>query len=346
MLDFIVIGDFTVDHILKVADPDIINSVDELKYTVTFPFPSKLHLGDKPETHAGGNAYNAATALAKLGLQTGVYSIIGDDANGEGMKRDLVKAGVNCDMVVIDKEGNETNNAFVITIGGDRLILGYHNLRKYELPHLPATKYVYLTSVGEDDVPLFTEILKQKEQQNFQLVFCPGTRQIQEHFTDVKEVMLHTDVLILNKKEAKDLSRLQTESDENLLSGLHRLGPKVVVMTRSHKGSMAYDGKNYYKVGALPVETVETTGAGDSYASTLCAALSMGETLEEAMKWGAINAAHVVMKYGATDGLLDAATLKKELAANTDKLKYVEPITGEAGPIATYHPANPTEQGI
>ena len=54
---------------------------------------------------------------------------------------------------------------------------------------------------------------------------------------------------------------------------------------------------------------MEKTGAGDAYASGLISALVSGESFEEAMVWGALNASSVIGKTGAQNGLLTKTEL-------------------------------------
>ncbi|HTK39297.1 MAG TPA: hypothetical protein VL362_00350, partial [Patescibacteria group bacterium] len=44
-------------------------------------------------------------------------------------------------------------------------------------------------------------------------------------------------------------------------------------------------------------------GAGDAFASTIVAALALGETMETALLWAPINSMNVVQKLGAQAGL-------------------------------------------
>ncbi|MCA9379404.1 carbohydrate kinase family protein [Candidatus Dojkabacteria bacterium] len=330
MFDFVVIGDIIVDRIVKITDPKIISTIDTKEHTVMFPYPAKRQLDMAPETHAGGNAYNAATAIRKLGLNTAMFTVVGNDHEGSKMIEDIKALGVDCSLVQVDGE-NTTNSSVIMSINGDRVLFSYHHKRTYTLPQLPETKYVYLTSIGEDDAPLFHSVVEQKQKMGFKLVFSPGTLQIEESFADIKEVMQHTDVLILNKQEAVSLSRLNTESNENLLRGLHNFGPKQVVITRSERGSVASTGSEIIKQGALQVATVECTGAGDAYSSTLAAALCMNESLQTAMSWGTINSASVIGTIGATNGLLSLGEIKQQLEQKKDQFVYTEATSSEVG---------------
>lgn len=327
MFDFIVIGDLAVDRLLRITDSTIVDSIDPNAHTVTLPYPSKVRLAKAPITIGGGNSFNAVKTLSKLGLQTALYTVVGTDEDGQRMLEQLKQLGVDCSLVQTD-EVEPTNNSFILSIGSDRVLFSHHHQREYKLPELPETRFVYLTSVGENDKLLFDQVIANKQKRDFKLVFSPGTLQTTEEFSDIKAIMAVTDYLIVNKQEAKVLSRLASDSNENLLSGLAGMGPKNIIITRAAHGSIAFDGQNTIKVGALQVPAVETTGAGDTYSATVAAALSLGVTLETAMQWGAVNAAQVISSIGV-DKMLDRATLEANLQTQVSNLVYTEPTVDE-----------------
>ena len=84
-------------------------------------------------------------------------------------------------------------------------------------------------------------------------------------------------------------------------------GAKKVVITDGPNGSYAsYEGKlvsmpNYPD----PAPPYDRTGAGDAFASTIVAALALGESMETALLWAPINSMSVVQKLGAQAGLLN-----------------------------------------
>jgi sugar/nucleoside kinase (ribokinase family) len=78
------------------------------------------------------------------------------------------------------------------------------------------------------------------------------------------------------------------------------------VITDGANGAMAYDSINgkFMKVGVLPVDAYERTGAGDAFGSGCLSALIHGKTLDEALLWGTCNSASVIGYTGSQKGLL------------------------------------------
>ena len=58
---------------------------------------------------------------------------------------------------------------------------------------------------------------------------------------------------------------------------------------------------------------VDSTGAGDAFASTIVSALIHGKTLDEALTWAPINSMSVVQQVGAQKGLLTKEKLEEYL---------------------------------
>ncbi len=305
-----VIGDVLMDYHLQIpsAAGATRREQDEI---LELPFPTKIPLAEPIEAMPGGNAFNVAMVLAKLGLHTQIYTEVGEDSAGNQIIQDLDRLGVDTSFIKQHSGKAATNTAVILSTGGDRVIFTYHYPRDYQLPNLAETKYVYLTSVGEDDHKLFQEVLKSKMSNNFKLMFSPGSTQLREEFAEIAPAMAASDLLLLNKDEAQSLTRSNSEDDEQLVWMLADFGPKAIVMTKSAQGSIALWEGEVIRVGAKKVDVVDTTGAGDTFSATVCAALSIGKDIRTAMEWGALHSANVVQGVGCEDFLLNKEELEQ-----------------------------------
>ncbi|MBM3643321.1 MAG: adenosine kinase [Alphaproteobacteria bacterium] len=105
------------------------------------------------------------------------------------------------------------------------------------------------------------------------------------------------DIVFANEDEAKAL--YQVSSFEDALAAM-RAEAKVAAITRSEKGSVALRGGETVAVPAQPVaRVVDTTGAGDLYASGFLFGLARGKPLAECARLGGIAAAEVISHVGA-----------------------------------------------
>ena len=90
------------------------------------------------------------------------------------------------------------------------------------------------------------------------------------------------------------------QEDSYILSHLKKIssfGPEIVTATLGEKGSISYDGKEFYRCGIIPVKTVNTVGAGDSYIAGFTYGVIQGWTIPECQQFGARLSASVVTKF-------------------------------------------------
>ncbi len=74
---------------------------------------------------------------------------------------------------------------------------------------------------------------------------------------------------------------------------------QVAALTRSEKGSVAVRGSEVVRVAAEPVKAIDTTGAGDLYASGFLYGLTQNFPLDVCSKLGSICAAEIISHMGA-----------------------------------------------
>jgi ribokinase len=113
--------------------------------------------------------------------------------------------------------------------------------------------------------------------------------------------------------------RYETRPDIHaLFVGMAKLPPRLFVITDGDAGTHAFDRAHYYRgLPADNVTVVETTGAGDAFASTFTAACLWGEPMEQAIHLGMTNAESVLGQRGAKAGLLTRDALYARARNNT-----------------------------
>jgi sugar/nucleoside kinase (ribokinase family) len=107
----------------------------------------------------------------------------------------------------------------------------------------------------------------------------------------------HVDILFANEAEAKAL--YQTEDlDESV--ALARADCEIAAITRSEKGAIILNGPSTFEISAEPLDQViDTTGAGDLFASGFLAGFVQGRHLADCGRMGAIAASEVISHIGA-----------------------------------------------
>jgi sugar/nucleoside kinase (ribokinase family) len=222
----------------------------------------------------------------------------------------LEREGVDTHLVRFDP-GQPSNRNFVLWYGEDRTILVHHETYDYHWPHLSpreTPRWVYLSSVGSDAHEYYDRIgAWLDEDPSVRLAFQPGTRQIAQGARGtLAGLYRHTEVLVCNREEAVELGGGDHGDLGQVLESLHRLGPRIAVVTDGPDGAYASDGVRRYRVPAYPDASTpkERTGAGDAFASTLIGALVKGHPLDVALAWAPVNAMRVVQEVGSQTGLL------------------------------------------
>ncbi len=122
---------------------------------------------------------------------------------------------------------------------------------------------------------------------------------VDRHRTNLWDLFEAGRIDILFANEAEIMSLAEHESSEEAALAVAAKVPTVVV-TRSEKGAFALSGGEHFSVSAEPIETlIDTTGAGDLFASGFLAGEARGLDTERSLRIGAICAAEVIQHYGA-----------------------------------------------
>lgn len=300
-LDVVTVGGATVDLFLLIDPKNPHFKFNEQSDELS------MHLGDKivldnAQFSLGGNACNVAVGVKKLGLKSSVIAEIGNDEFAQKVVNNLNSQGVDTSFI---KRG--------IGVSSFSVILNYRNDRtifteKVEKEHdfsfkNLSTKWIYLTSLGNKWESAYQKTLEFVKENGVSLAFNPGSTQIDQGLQTISYILKDTDILFLNKEEAKSIC--ESEDISLMLSELKNYGPKTVVITAGDEGSYAIDDqRKIYSQKSKSVPVVSKTGAGDAYSSGFLAAIITGAKIEEAMRWGTKNAASVLGKIGAQTGLL------------------------------------------
>lgn len=318
--DLISIGDARIDNFVHLPKAHIRCTLNKERCEICLNYGDKIPIDDIKLLTAGNNNNNAIGA-ARLKMKTSLFANIGGDANGKTILDRLKVEGVDTRYIVVNKDIS-TEQSIVINYQGERTILVYHYPWDYNLPDLDKTRWVYFSSVSYSfpKTPLISQIGQYIERTGANLVYTPGTHQLNFGVKKFPKLLSLATVFIVNKEESKrvlGIDEAKIVDIKKLLTGLFDLGPKMVVITDGEEGSYSFDGGKFYKIGLFPAKLLEMTGAGDAYATGLIAGLFYGNDLKEAMRWGAANGAAVVEQIGPQDGLLTYQKMQARLKENS-----------------------------
>lgn len=315
-LDFFAVGDIVNEPFIRLTDAQVYEK--DGQQMLGMRFGDKIPYAESVHMPAVGNASNAAVAAARLGLTSALRAYLGDDAPGKECLARLEEEKVQTEYVVTE-HGKKTNHHYVLWYQNERTILVKHEEYDYEVPtlgHQP--KWLYLSSLAKNSLPYHHALAEMLQlYPDIKLAFQPGTFQMALGVDALKPLYERTDFFCVNVEEAarilqKDVQEKRTpDYIKELIRGVAQLGPKLISITDGSEGAYAYDGSRFMRIPMYPDdrEPFERTGAGDAFASSITAAMALGEPFEKALLWGPINSMSVVQDVGAQRGLLTRAAL-------------------------------------
>ena len=308
-MDILTIGHTTMDLYLRIPSGKKVNSLVEDGPKTCFYHGSKIQV-DKFEMTPGGNALNVAIGTAALGLNSQIYTELGDDEYTTDIINTLKERKVDTKLCIKNK-GKHNNVGTIIVHEGERTIFSYHEKQEYRYREWGTPQIIYYTSLPSG-YETFQKVLINHVKQNKKTIFAfnPGTTHLKNGVLSFKDILEITDILFLNKEEA--ISITKEASIEKLHKQLQELGPKLTVITDGKNGASASASKKIIQIKAFidnnPV--VDKTGAGDAFSSGFLSAIHYNKPLKEALIWGAINSGAVIKKIGSIRGLLDKETME------------------------------------
>lgn len=323
--DVISVGDAIIDAFLGIHEANTHCRVDEKTHELCIRSGEKIPV-DSCEFLLGGNACNVGVGFSRMGFTTALCAEIGDDEFSQKIINGLGKEQISNHLVQQTK-GASSSFAIGINFKRERTLFVEHIVRRHDFSFTNVSaKWVYLSSLGKEWEGAYAKTLEFVQKSGARLAFNPGTPQLQEGYGAIANILSHTEILFLNKEEAQKLLSCSDGCEcsnnkeiKDLMADLHGLGPKIVVITDGKNGSYASDSSSYaYTLGIFDHPVIERTGAGDAYTSGFLSAIIGGESIQNAMRAGTINAASVIGKVGAQPGLLTKLEMEKKLLEHVD----------------------------
>jgi sugar/nucleoside kinase (ribokinase family) len=258
---------------------------------------------------SGGSAGNTAAGLAALGLRAGFIGQVATDQLGDIFAHDIRSLGVSFDTPARSDVGATARSLILVTPDAQRTMNTFLGAAQMLEPssvdpaHIGAAKILYLEGyLWDADAPraaMEKAMAAARDHETLTAFTLSDSFVVSRHRDDVLSLIEGSRIDILFGNEA-EIGMLAENNDLN--SAVEQIAAKVptLVVTRSEKGAMALSGGLRAEVPAEPIaQLVDTTGAGDLFASGFLAGHARGLGLEKSLRLGAISAAEVIQHYGA-----------------------------------------------
>lgn len=309
MFDIITFGSATQDITLKPKRLTVLKyDKNPGEKEVCFPIGSKIDIEDM-QFNTGGGGTNTAATFANQGFKTAFCGVVGKDISGQEIINELKKFKVNTSLV--QKTDKKITNHSVVILNSelDRTILAYRGaaelMDKDSIPWRKLkAKWLYLAPLTGLLCDSFLDIVKFAFKNGIKVAANPSMAQLS--LSNFSEVIKKIDVLILNQEEASFLTKIPFKNEKDIFKKIDELCPGVAVMTRGGDGVVVSDG-TYIYTAVPPAERkiVDTTGAGDSFASGfLTDYIRTNGDIEKSIQLGMANAVGCLSEVGAKHGLL------------------------------------------
>jgi ribokinase len=154
----------------------------------------------------------------------------------------------------------------------------------------------------EESLNTQKKLAKYAEKKGIKIAYNISPYLAEKGANNIKEILKRTEVFVLNRCEAEYL--VKGKNIPQLLKNITKLGPKIAVITEGKKGAFAYDGTHYYQQKPNKIKIIETTGAGDAFASSFICGIIKKNDINFAMKLAQTNAESVIQHHGAKNKLL------------------------------------------
>lgn len=217
---------------------------------------------------AGGVGRNIAEDLARLGINTALITMLGDDVGKTVVLNSCFDAGIDCDGFIIDKN-HSTGTYLAITDEQGNLNVAVADMAIHDHfgPEVLATRSAQLAAadaiVIEANLPLNTiQWLAENFAHKPIYADCVSAAKAQR----LQPILSKLDVLKVNRAEAMQLLGLAKSNvdDQTLAKLLFELGVKQVLLSLGAQGALLYCESGVYRQPAFATEVKSDNGAGDA----------------------------------------------------------------------------------
>jgi ribokinase len=260
---------------------------------------------------AGGKGANQATAAAKAGAEVRMIGQVGDDGFGRFLRAALAEAGVDGARVATSSKPTGVAVIAVDRAAENQIVVGSGaNLDSGAGQVEDALLGPGTTLLCQNEVrPEATfEVLERAKARGARTILnlapaaaVPG------------RVLDALDVLVVNEVEA-ELAAGARGDPAVLARDLALHHGLTCVVTLSARGALALGPGGGWRVEALPVEAVDSTGAGDAFTGVLAAALDQGMSLPKALHRASVAAGLACTRLGAQTSQPGRAAIEAGLA--------------------------------
>lgn len=318
MYDIVIIGAAITDLLLRPVSKEVFDvdsyPVDGIAMTM------------------GGDAANEATIITRLGHKVCLAGCVGDDVPGKFILDYFQKNGVDTSYIKVRDDISTSINVGLVTEDGERTFVTNRQGSLWKFSPEDVDESVFdkakvLSFASIFNNPLFTgkeltRIFRQAKEAGVTIFADMVKPRLGETLEDIREALSYVDYFFPNHSEA---SLMTGKKDlEEIADCFLSCGVKNVIVKSGKEGCLIKNSQEAILVPAYgKANCIDTTGAGDNFASGFISAYLRGQDLLTCGQYANAVASVSVEHVGATTGVKDLQT------AETRYQEYLKALTGE-----------------
>lgn len=248
----------------------------------------------------GGSACNTMVGIGNLGGRSRMIGRVGRDELGKAFLTGLEKAGVERRLLESDPATGRVLS--VVTPDAQRTMFTYLGASSLlgpddiSIADLSGAGMVLLEGYLLFNRPVVEKILALAKQTKSKVVLDLASFQVVEICRDfIEQILPSIDIVLANEDEAKAYTGQGEAASLEILAGK----VETAVVKIGKNGVLLGRGQERHNVPAQLVKAIDTTGAGDLWASGFLFGLTQGMSLDNAARLGCKVGSEVVQVMGA-----------------------------------------------
>ena len=321
------LGNALVDVMTPLEDDSIIeqlgfakgsmNLVDEDKSREIKELTSKLI----SNMASGGSAANTIHGICKMRAAGGFIGAIGADTTGQIFEKNMKSAGVKTYLSIKDDDtgtavamiSKDSERTFATHLGAaEKLVaddLDKSIFSRYD--------YLYLEGYLITNMDLVETACKYAREEGLKIAIDLSSFNVVEEYKDnfAHIIDKYVDIIFANQFEAKAFTGLEAEEAIEVLAKRS----DIVVIKTGKDGSIIHDANEMISINAIEVDCIDTTGAGDLYASGFLYGLANDARLDQCGYFGTLLASNVIQVLGPKIDIDKWHKLREEVHEKLEK---------------------------
>ena len=270
----------------------------------------------------GGSAANTVIAVSQFGGRSFYSCKVADDEAGQFYLEDLLRCNVDTNLQQHPPEAGVTGKCLIfVTPDADRTMNTFLGITAHfsETELVPEaianSAYTYIEGYLVSNDHAQVAAMKARD-----LAKAAGSK-VALSLSDFNMVKFFKDGLLdiigpgidfLFANESEALKMAETQDIREAVDYLKTLS-KCFAITRGPAGSLIFDGQHLLEIAPIPVNAIDTVGAGDMYAGAVLYGLTQGMDYSTAGRLGSLAAAKLVTSLGPRMETASTRALLKEL---------------------------------